>query len=611
MAKLRAMMQTAGVSNRPSEPVDHDFAMSIRSTNSLRILRALSVMSLCALPACTSRSAASTTYDLVITNARIIDGTGNPYYYGDVGVRGDRIAIIAPRGALATATATEKVDANGLVVAPGFIDIQSHSWNALLFADARVIGKVSQGVTTEILGEATTPAPSNDKLDSLYMGGDPDDALMLARVKTFRGDHGFGQWLAAMEQHGIAVNAGSYLGATTVRGYAMGRAEGDATPAQLDTMRAVVTNAMRDGAFGVSSALIYPPGSYAGTAELIEVAKAMAPLHGTYITHMRGEEGGLLSAMDEALAIGKQGGVPLVIYHFKAAGQRNWALAAPAIAKVDSARAAGQDVKATMYSYPASGNNLSSCIPGWVHADGKLIARLQASTLSARIRREMTDLSPGAPSLCQESPPSAYQIAGFKTPEWKRFEGQRLSEIAAALKMDWVDAVIALTVGENNTLGKVTFGMSDANVSAMMARPWVVIGSDAGGFAPDTTTALVHPRSYGTFTRVLGKYARDERLFTLEEAVRKMTWSTAQILGLRDRGLIKEGSFADIVIFDPATVIDKATFDKPHQLSVGVRDVFVNGVGVWRNNVHTGKTPGRAMYGPGWDGVRRAPVARN
>jgi dihydroorotase/N-acyl-D-amino-acid deacylase len=582
--------------------------MSIRHAVGIA-LRSLTVAALGLPTACTRIPSPDAGYDLVITNGRIVDGTGNPFYYGDVGVRGARIVTIAPRGALAKAGAKETVDANGLVVSPGFIDIQAHSWNALLFADGRVIGKVSQGVTTEILGEATTPAPSNTSIDSLYGGGDPDEALMQAREKTFRGDHGFGTWLAAMEQHGISVNAGSYLGATTVRAYAMGRREGEAPAAALDTMRSVVRHAMADGAFGISSALIYPPGSYANTNELIALAKTMSPLHGTYITHMRGEEGGLLGAMDEALKIGKDGDVPVVIYHFKAAGQRNWPLAAPAIAKVDSARAAGQDVKATMYSYPASGNNLSSCIPGWVHADGKLLERLQDPSLKARIRAEMTDLAPGAPSLCQDNPPAAFQLAGFKKPEWKAFEGKRLNEIAAALKMDWVDAIIAVTVGEKNTLGKVTFGMSEPNVAAMIARPWVVIGSDAGGYDPDTTKDLVHPRSYGTFTRVLGKYVRTDHVLTLEDAVRKMTWSTAQILGLRDRGLIKEGSFADIVIFDPATVIDVATFDKPHQVSAGVRDVFVNGVGVWRNNKHTGAKPGRAVYGAGWDGIKRTPTA--
>jgi dihydroorotase/N-acyl-D-amino-acid deacylase len=538
-------------------------------------------------------------YDLVITNARIVDGTGNPWYYGDVGIRGDRIATIAPRHALASEPASDRIDANGLALSPGFIDIQSHSWNALLFADGRVIGKVSQGVTSEILGEADTPGPSNANVDSLFEGITAADSAMVQAMQRFRGEHGFGAWLDSMEAHGNAVNIGSYLGATTVRAYAMGRREGPADAAALDTMRAVVRNAMRDGAFGISSALIYPPGAYASTEELIELAKAMAPLHGTYITHIRSEESGLLRAMDEAIRIGQEGGVPVVMYHFKASGRPNWGLAAPAIAKIDSVRATGLDFKATMYPYPASGNNLSSCIPDWVHAEGKLLDNLARPELRARIRAEMSSTAPDAQIYCQHNPSDAYQVQGFKRPEYQQFQAKRLNEIARALGKDWMDAIIQLTIDERNILGKITFAMSEENVARMISQPWVVIGSDAGGFDPDTTTAILHPRAYGSFPRVLGKYVRVDRVLRLEDAVRKMTWSTAQILGLRHRGMVKEGMFADLVIFDPETILDRATFERPHQLSVGVRDVLVNGQPVWRDGKLTGARPGRALRGAG------------
>lgn len=545
-------------------------------------------------------------YDIVITNARIVDGTGNPWYYGDVGIRGDRIATIAPRHALTAEPANERIDAGGLVIAPGFIDIQSHSWSALLFADGRNIGKVSQGVTSEILGEAATPGPSNPDVDSMYMGITAEDSATVSAMQKFRGPRGFGAWLDSMERHGNTVNVGSYLGATTVRAYAMGQREGVADGAALDTMRSLVRNAMRDGAFGISSALIYPPGAYASTEELIELAKAMAPLHGTYITHIRSEEGGLLQAMDEAMRIGKEGGVPVVMYHFKASGRTNWGLAAPAIAKIDSARAAGLDYKATMYPYPASGNNLSSCIPDWVHAEGKLLENLTKPELRDRIRAEMSSTARGAQVYCQHNPPEAYQVQGFKRPEYQQYQAKRLNEIARALGLDWMDAIIQLTIDERNILGKITFAMSEENVARMIAQPWVVIGSDAGGFDPETTTAILHPRAYGTFPRVLGKYARTDSVLTLEDAVRKMTWSTAQILGLRDRGMVKEGLFADLVIFDPATVIDNATFEKPHQLSTGIRDVFVNGVATWRDGKLTGAKPGRALRGPGTERAKGA-----
>jgi dihydroorotase/N-acyl-D-amino-acid deacylase len=300
------------------------------------------------------------------------------------------------------------------------------------------------------------------------------------------------------------------------------------------------------------------------------------------------------------MRIGKEGGVPVVMYHFKASGRTNWGLAAPAIAKIDSARAAGLDYKATMYPYPASGNNLSSCIPDWAHAVGKLLENLANPQLRARLRAEMASTAPNARVYCQHNPPEAYQIQGFKRPEYVKYQAKRLNEIARDMGKDWIDAIIQLTIDEQNVLGKITFGMSEENVARMIAQPWVVIGSDAGGFDPDTTTAVLHPRSYGSFPRVLGRYVRTDGVLTLEDAVRKMTWSTAQILGLRDRGIVKEGMFADLVIFDPATVIDRATFEKPHQLSVGIKDVFVNGKAVWRDGKLTDARPGRALRGPAY-----------
>jgi dihydroorotase/N-acyl-D-amino-acid deacylase len=304
--------------------------------------------------------------------------------------------------------------------------------------------------------------------------------------------------------------------------------------------------------------------------------------------------------MDEAMRIGREGGVPVTIYHFKASGRANWGLAAPAIAKIDSARRAGQDVTATMYPYPASSNNLSACIPDWVHADGKLLERLQDPALHARIKKEMTDTSPNAVVWCQENPADAYMIFGFKRDDWKQYQGKRLNEIAAGLKKDWADAIIDLTVGEKNGLNKISFAMSDQNVARMMARPWVVIGSDAGAYDPDTTTQITHPRAYGSFARVLGKYVRQDTVLTLEDAVRKMTSATARLIGVKDRGLLREGMVADIAIFDAASVIDQATFEKPHQNSVGVRHVLVNGTPVWRDGKYTGALPGRALRGAGW-----------
>ena len=544
-------------------------------------------------------AAGAETFDVVIANGIIVDGTGNSWFRGDVGIRGDRIAAIREAGGLRDARALRRVAADGMVVAPGFIDIQSHSWDALLWRDGRVISKVTQGVTTEILGEATTPAPSNANVEELV------DLASMAPARAalqsqFRGDRGFATWLRAMEAHGNSVNVGSYLGATTVRAYVMGQRPGAASAEQLTEMRRLVVNAMEDGAFGISTALIYPPAAYAGTAELAAMAAAMAPHHGKYITHIRSEDDSLFEAIDEALRIGRDAGVSVDIYHLKASLSRNYGKAPGMMAKIDSARRSGFDVAGTMYPYPFSGNNLGECFPDWASEDGKLFDNLRGAATRARIVREMADPA-GAP-LCQLDGPGAYMVVNFRKPEYAKYEGKRVSEIAADLGKPWPEAIIEIILGEGRDLSKINFTMSEDNVRMQIRYPWVVIGTDAGGFDPDSARGLVHPRAYGSYPRILGRYVREQGILTLEDAVRKMSSAVALRLGLRDRGLLREGMFADVVVFDANTIIDIATPERPHQLSRGVKHVWVNGVQVLSDGTHTGAKPGRAVRGNGWRG---------
>ncbi len=542
--------------------------------------------------------------DVVIENGRVVDGTGAAWFYGDVGIRGDRIAAVTRAGGLADEEAGVRIDASGKVVSPGFIDIQSHARGPLLTGDGRLLGKITQGITTEIMGEGWTNAPANANTDA---GAGLVDPEAQGERLDFSGPRGFDRWLNAMAENGGSPNVGSFVGATTVRVYAMGEAAGAANEAQLDTMQAVTRWAMEDGAFGVASALIYPPGNFASTDELVEVVAASAPYGGVYITHMRSEADRYLEAIDEAIEIGERGGVPVEIYHLKAADVRNFHKAELAIAKIDSARAAGVDVQANMYPYTAGGTGLSALLPPWASEGGALLDNLTDPETRRRIHDEVLADTAQWENLGVLTTPEGVLITSVAEtgPDGEPngaggYVGMRLAEVAAGMGVDWVDAAIEVILMTGGQAGMVVFMMDEGNVALQLRQPWIKIGTDASGFDPDSVTGMAHPRSYGTYPRILGKYVRDEGVITLEDAVRKMSSAVATRLSIHDRGVLRPGMYADVVVFDAATVADRATFEDPHQLSVGVEEVFVNGVRVLSGGEHTGAKPGRIVRGPGY-----------
>jgi dihydroorotase/N-acyl-D-amino-acid deacylase len=532
-------------------------------------------------------------FDLVITNGHIIDGTGSPWYSGDVGIRDGRIAAI---GNLLAAPRKRTIDAAGKVVAPGFIDLLGQSEMTIL-VDPRLPSKIYQGITTEITGEGDSIAPLTDALIQSGRSG-YDHYKITPDWRTFR------QYFARLEKQGMGINLASYVGATTVRTIVLGEENKQPTVEQLEQMKGLVRDAMKDGAVGVSTALEYAPAPYAKTEELIALATEAGKFGGIYSTHMRNESDSVLDSIDEALRIGREARVPVEIWHIKVAGKNNWGRMPEVVAKINAVRAAGADVTADTYAYTAWYNDFSAFIPAWAHEGGsaKLVERLKDPTTRERIRKDLLTPSKDWDNEWQEIPgPEAVMIGVAQNPKLVPLQGKRLSEIAKLWNKDPMDALFDFLI-EDPFADVAVFGMSQPDVTLALQQPWVAIDNDSSGTSPDGILGQEHPhpRAYGTFPRILRKYVREEKALTLEDAIRKFSALPAQRLRLTDRGVLKTGMWADVVVFDPATVRDLATFDNPNQLSEGMEYVLVNGAPVIEQGKMTGAFPGKVLRGPGY-----------
>jgi N-acyl-D-amino-acid deacylase len=532
-------------------------------------------------------------FDIIITGGHIIDGTGSPWYSGDVGIRGGKVVAI---GNLSTASRKRTIDAAGKVVAPGFIDMLGQSEMTIL-VDPRLPSKIFQGITSEITGEGSSAAPLNDAIIQSDRSG-YDHLKINPDWRTLR------QYFARIEKQGMGINLASYVGATQIRRVVLGDDDKQPNPDQLEQMKSLVRDAMKDGAVGVSTSLEYAPAPYAKTDELIALASEAGKSGGIYATHMRNESDSVLEAIDEALRIGREAHVPVEIWHIKVAGKNNWGRMPQVIAKIDAARAAGADVSADTYAYTAWFNDFSAFIPPWAHDGGtaKLVERLKDPATRERIRKEMQTPSKDWDNEWDEIPgPDAIMIGAVENPKLVPLQGKRLSEIAKMWNKDPMDALFDFLIEDPST-GVAVFGMSQPDVTMALRQVWVSIDNDSEGTSPEGILgeAHPHPRAYGTFPRVLSKYVRDEKVITLEDAIRKFSALPAQRMRLTDRGVLKAGMCADVVIFDPATVHDRATFDNPNQLSEGMQYVLVNGVPVIEQGKMTGALPGKVLRGPGY-----------
>jgi len=535
-------------------------------------------------------------YDLILRNGTIYDGSGGPPTTGDVAIRGDSIEAV---GDLRGATAVAELDVSGLAVAPGFVNLLSWATESLL-EDPRSQSDIRQGVTLEVFGEGESMGPISDsmKAETLRQQGDLRFELPWTTL---------GEYLEHLEERGVSPNVASFVGATTVRIHELGYANRAPSPDELVRMRALVRQGMEEGALGVGSSLIYAPAFYAQTDELVALAAEAGLFGGMYISHMRSEGNRLEEAVDELLTIARQAGVRAQIYHLKAAGAANWPKMERVIAKIEAARAAGLEITADMYTYPAGATGLDAAMPPWVQEGGlqDWIGRLRDPAIRRRLAVEMrTPTDEWESLLLLSGAPDRVLLVAFKQDSLKYLTGKSLAEVASLRGTSPEETAMDLVIQDGSRVGTVYFLMSEENIKRQLALPWLMFDSDAGSMAPEGVflKSNPHPRAYGNFARLLGKYVREEQVLPLEEAVRRLTSLPASTLRIKRRGLLAPGYFADLAIFDPATIIDHATFAEPHQYATGMVHVFVNGVQVLRDGEHTGATPGRVVRGPGWVG---------
>ena len=545
---------------------------------------------------CSCSPSRSLEYDVILRNGTIYDGTGSAPYAGDLAIDGDRIVAV---GDVSNARGRTELDLQGLAVAPGFINMLSWAVDTLI-EDGRSQSDIRQGVTLEIFGEGLSMGPVNERVEQLIVEGQGDIEFEIEWTTL-------GEYLEYLVDRGIATNVASFIGATTVRVHEIGFEDRPPTEQELGRMRELVRQAMEEGALGVGSSLIYAPAFYAQTSELIELSKVAAEYRGRYISHIRSEGNQLLEAVDELLTIAREAGIAAEIYHLKAAGEQNWNKIDAVIERVELARAEGLEITADMYTYTAGSTGLDAAMPPWVQEGGydAWASRLGDVDTRARVRTEMSTPSDDWENLYLAAGAQGTLLVGFKNDELKPLTGKTLAEVAKMRGGTPEDTAMDLVIEDGSRVQVVYFLMSEDNVRKQITLPWVSFGSDAGSMAPEGVflQSGTHPRAYGNFARLLGRYVRDEGIIPLEEAIRRLTSFPARNLGLIERGTLRPGYLADIVVFDPHTIQDHATFEQPHQYSTGTVHVWVNGTQVLKDGEHTGATPGRVVRGPGWTGV--------